>query len=563
MNAFVSNSSSQCIPLHLPGAAAEAPSFQEILSSVQLNGITTGDLANLAPKIASLSALERLQLLTASKTGDRANPPVFIELANLDVESQTAITAGIISDLVKRGLYLDTEDYLAIPPQAYDARVHALRTLTQGTIAEANELAPLTHALDFHERQEQRLLLQYLTKEEMERVQKTMNDPRIPQIGHLISNSQWEELFKDYAGIEKSTELSYILIGAYCQKYINLEDLATALMFNRVFCNTQEGQRQILPITEGLIDEMGNLSAKDKLDIFQAVQKTRANQRFLILIKREAFDPISFVFLFNTFLGGRNKGILSLLKRGLGDSLDNIELGTFSFGVSNAHYGNLSPVIHLTPTMEVMADHLRLGRSDFVLHFPDENAQVHGCCDKTILAQVHDLLHTHARYKRGDLGSKIQELLLVRIKRIQVDLVLREKYSLKMNDGKGQNNPSFIQMPTMDEMVACLLDRVAGVIVDGGYRYVYYEDASLAKNVDMIFQDLVEEVIETEFGALKRMHQKAARNEALQKIEHDSEEACAYQLNQALLQSPGPDLTHYRNLVTVLLYHKLSTWEVF
>ena len=98
--------------------------------------------------------------------------------------------------------------------------------------------------------------------------------------------------------------------------------------------------------------------------------------------------------------------------------------------------------------------------------FPDEASCIHGSNDKLIFAQIHDLFHTDARASR----KFVQEEMMSIAEKIQVNPENRKQYESKL-DGKQKEYPAFNKKPTEQELLAFLLDRIKGEVVDGGYTF--------------------------------------------------------------------------------------------
>lgn len=446
-------------PLRIFNILSDHPEFalSTLLSIAQFKGISNDTLENLIPFLVKSSPEQRLDLLLASPQRGKNPLPLFVQLAELqDIEAKSVITFDIMRDLVHRALSLDSENYLTTSPESYRLQIEALRRLVQISFLKREEKEVLFTLIDTHERQDERLLLQYLTPQEKKGVRDATNCPEIDAAADLVSKGEWEELFNRYP---KDSQLTYLLIGAFCKRKIDLEDLATAMMFHRAFCNTIEGQWKLLPITAESLNRMDNLNAEEKYTILKMAALAKPNQRFLIMVDRNAIDLYTQGLLIETFLGPGRSRILGFLA-------SQSMFGVLSFGAAQRFYRNLTPIIHLTPTMEIMENHVRRGQSDFALFFPDELAVVHGSTDKTIFPQLHDFLHTAGRKRRAGL----QPLMMERVwDSFRIGPELREEYRRKMNDGIGSLYPKFMTMPTQEEMTAYLLDRIVGEIIDGGY----------------------------------------------------------------------------------------------
>lgn len=410
--------------------------------------------------------------------GKRQSTPLFVRAAELDRQSQEQLTVGIKKGLLIKGLRLGVEDYLKISKEKYAERVQALQRLIHGNSEEDMELQQM---LGWVDRQELRLLLQYLRPEEIKAIQTAQKSPHIDIVADLIAKGRWLDLLHTFK--TQGHELSYLLLAAYCQKRIDLEDLATAMLFHRAFQNTKEGDCTILPISSDVLDTITNLSAQSKREILQATQELKENQKFLILVNKDSFDEYTQGVIQANFSG---KNIVGFLER---ISTEKSEFGVLSFGINQAHYKNLAPILHLTPTTEIMADHILSGRSDFVLQFPEEVELVHGSVDRVFFAQIHDLFHAEARNT-----NPFQYQMTQKIQRIAFDPALRKAYREKMNAGIDALYPSFMELPTEEEMVAYLLDRIAGEVVDGGFETFH--------SIPATWKNLIEKIIKREFQHL-------------------------------------------------------------
>jgi|GEM_PF-5577008 hypothetical protein len=434
-------------------------SFFILLCVVRSKKISNFALEKIIYFFANKTPEQKLELLLTSPQEKKELFPLFIQLADdRNIEIQSLSTFGIMKDLVNQALFLNSEKYLTLFPESYALRIEALRKLVQTSFLSKEEKETLFTLITANERQEERLLLQYLTPQEKERLSEIYSCSQINQLADLIAKGEWIKLFDYYS---RDIQLSDLLIAAYGRRKIDLEDLATAMIFHRVFYNTSKNQRNILPITEETLQIMNSLLPEERQQILDKAMTIKSNQKFLILVNQEALDSYTQDLIFQNFFdlkGSKAPGFFH------STSL----FGMLSFGAAQAHYKNLAPIIHLTPTIEAMKDHIEQGRSDFALFFPGECTSVHGSQDKTIFPYIHDLFHTHARNLRGSFQKEIMK----RVDRLGIGLELREEYSSKMDNGNGSLYPRFITMPNADEMTAYLLDRIIGEVIDGGYVFV-------------------------------------------------------------------------------------------
>ncbi len=348
---------------------------------------------------------------------------------------------------------------------------HQLSINSEGIAAKIEKSHSLqTLDVNDSEQQEECSPLQYLTDKEKQAVDEAFgSDSRlIDRIVSQIAQGEWMELFQ--SSLKDPSQLSYLFIVAYKQRKIDLEDLATAMIFHRAFCNTQRGQCHIVPISREILDTMVNLTAKSKRKILEKTKDVKNNQKFMILVDRKAVDEYTTTLIKATFKNGIENEVKGYLHQCTGD----VErFGTFSFGLCHSFYPELSPVIHLTPSIETMADHTKIGISDFALFFPEEDSITHGSTDKTIFAPVHDLLHTEARRAVGDLYVAT----LNRVAHVKVDPSERTAYAEKQRS-VGRPYPFFHRYARGDRTPLItwkgvenfLVDRILGEVVDASYE---------------------------------------------------------------------------------------------
>jgi hypothetical protein len=450
--------------------------------------ISSQMIERLLPLISSLPAEKRVQFLLI--LDQKTKEPLFVKLSDLAIDSKNELLDGIRSDLIHRALHIDSKDYLQISPQAYELRIQSLNKIIENSPLPQEEKDQLLAVLRANRSHQQRLLLQYLTSDEKEAVSGLRNHPDQLIVSELVQEGKWEELFSRYPANDRT--LSYLLIAAYSEEKIDGEDLATAMMFHRVFCNTSENQRKLIPATKEAFDQMDNLLPKEKQEMLMAAERAKSNQRFLILVEKEAFDSYTEGLIFMTFQRDQSKKVPGFFESGS-------MFGMPAFGIAQAHYRNLAPVIHLAPSARAMEARIRANYSDLVLLFPEEAPSVHGSRDKTIFAVVHDFLHTNARNRRGDI---IQNSMMDFIRQIEKAPECQGFYRNKMTDGYGSIYPKFREFPTQNEMVGFLLDRVIGEIIDGGYDFVIDPNSMMDDSLKDAFRNIIKCVIVAEFARL-------------------------------------------------------------
>lgn len=201
---------------------------------------------------------------------------------------------SVFSNLINQDYFSGT-GFSSIGSKVYQAVGHVLGYLRSFVIQQS-----ASNEVD--QRPEERFLLQYLTPEEKEVVLMAQNSPpEIDQIAEWIRLGQWEQLFAHYP--TDSRELSYLLIAAYRLQRIDLDDLATAMLFHRAFCNTERAHLRIVPITSETLDEMLHLSRVEKAQILSAAARVKPNQRTLVLVAQDAIDPYTRNLIVKSFAG--------------------------------------------------------------------------------------------------------------------------------------------------------------------------------------------------------------------------------------------------------------------
>lgn len=399
--------------------------------------------------------------------------------------------------LVKEGLCTDSEEYLLIDDKIYAQRYELLLNLLNHSSLPKTEKAEAEKTILPNKRKEERLLLQYLSKTEKKELKKALNFPTDPKLLRDIKNGNWERLFKKHKS-EDPNALSFAMLAAYCKEEIDIEDLATAMMFHRSFINAGKKKCHILPINEEVLKNIDNLSGEAKAQILKVSREVKPNQRFLIMVKADAFDDWTNRVIKYTFLTKGVGGFMGFLTGN-----DSQAFGTLSYGACKKLYPRLAPVVHLTPSLDTMFNHVKQGYSDFALFFTGEETVVHGSSDKTIFAQIHDLFHTNARLNREHIQNDLMHIAFIS----RAGFSSHWSYLEKLDDGIGKLYPEFRRdlKPTEDEVVAFLLDRIMGEIVDGAYP--------LTRNHSETLYQVGEKVLKHEF--VKRTHLKGMDKEAI------------------------------------------------
>lgn len=387
-----------------------------------------------------------------------------VKVAKLDPSS---VTKDSFTALVQEGLYLksngrstNTEEYLNLNQQTYQQRHLLLSELLNHANLTSLDCADFKKLLKQNETQEQRHLLQYLRPQEQKELLRVLETPANPKVVQMISEGAWAQLFEEF----REEDLSYIFLAAYCQKKIDLEDVSTAMMFYRAWVNAGKDNCHILPISAQNLKAVENLSEDEKAQILNESSDLKPNQAFLILVDHKQLDLWTQQIFKNTFTPERANGFLGLLRIGNIDSPNFI--GTFSFGMSKKLFPAITPVMHLTPTIDEMFYHVEKKLSDFALFSPGERPVIHGSKDNLLFAQIHDLFHTWARQKR----FIIQDEMMSRVKSIQIDPMVRKQYRAKLSD-LNVEYPSFRELPSQEELTCFLLDRIRGEVIDGGYPF--------------------------------------------------------------------------------------------
>lgn len=306
-----------------------------------------------------------------------------------------------------------------------------------------------------------------------------------------IHEGRWSELIARSSG----QGLSYSLIAAYSKGEIDLEDVATGMIFNRTLHNAGAENCQIIPICKETLDTMGNLEEQDKEAILAAASRAKPNQRFILMVNKTAFDFYTQNVMYHSFLKEGSPQIFGFLQSGEGEKT---QYGMLGFGVCKAHYPNLAPVIHVTPSLKKLGEHIKMGKSDFMLQFPDDVNVIHGSQDRLFFAQVHDLFHTRGRTAFGPIIVKDMIDLIFDVK---VDARVRKSYNQKM-DPVHSVYPRFVEMPSEEEMVAYLLDRITGEIMDASYK-ITIDRSCLFDAPEIALKGVVKGVFDREFRLLE------------------------------------------------------------
>lgn len=407
-----------------------------------------------------------------------------------------------IYEQMKRGLCLENEDYIKMTNEEYQIQYSKFCNLYDAcSDPDKLKLAPYVHLLNS---KECRLLLQYLTETEKARLTEALSKDVNPRLIELINQGQWQQLFWTDRSPDPS-QLTYAFLAAYCKGEIDIEDLATAMTFHRAWFNSK-GKCEFLSFDE-IEEKINNLDFGLKQSFKNALKNVKKNQKYVLMVNSESLDSFTQRVIEGSFLKERTKRIFTGLLV-VGD-LKNPKYGMMSYGIAKKILPSLAPVIHLTPSLEHMFNHVRCGLSDFALFFPREETIVHGSTDKTIFAPVHDLFHTGGRWPRRFHQPKLMDLVAF----VKVDPAVRLRYTQKLNY-KNKVNPVFKEVPTKEEVIAFLLDRVIGEIVDGSYIISNEWGNDVDSQCKRALFQVIESVLDDEFHNIP----DSEREEIYQKV---------------------------------------------
>lgn len=330
----------------------------------------------------------------------------------------------------------------------------------------------------------QRRLLEYASDEELQEIVNAQTSYWIPDICDKIKHGKWQKMLDAYGHKDK---IGYVLLAAYCRKYMTIEDLATAMTMVRAFHNAPAGAVKIVPVGS---DHYPMFQAHIFLDDGKSetlkAEATRRricevpqNQRYIILVKFDAFDEQTRDLLTSAFTPTQKT--IGVRKYKLPDG--KIYLGVASFGLASKFFSvvagqrgskrRLTPMLHLVPSRKQMAEHLLAGRSPVALLMPGETADIHRTTGGLTWPYAHDLYHEMARLCRLYWAEYAQTFALIVESKVLADftrkcvekMVAAGRLHLKSRPIQGE-------MPTQEELVRYVLDRLCNQLVDGEFTVI-------------------------------------------------------------------------------------------
>ncbi len=273
--------------------------------------------------------------------------------------------------------------------------------------------------------EDQRVLLQYASKKDRQAIVKAQKSVWMPYICDNIKKGKWQELLNAHTS---DVDIGYILLAAYCAKKIGIADLATAMMMVRTFRNAPQGAVKIVKVssvhlamfqTKGLLDVHEKNDNKKKEATISRIKEVPQNQRYITLVKLDAFDRIT-KFLIDSIFKDTHEG-LGFRKYKLADGC--IYLGVGSFGLLNRFCTEVAtqrgikcrprPILHLVPSRRDMALHLLAGIEPVAVLLPNERPRIHGSTDRLTFATVHDYYHVFVRACRLEWAPYAQRFALI------------------------------------------------------------------------------------------------------------------------------------------------------
>lgn len=401
-----------------------------------------------------------------------------------EVTSKVAVKD--ILDHMKNRLHWKSEKYLKMSGDEYGFNYFCLK----GLFKECTDEKKLGLSADIALlcTKECRLLLQYLTKRERKCVKEALDKRTDENLLCSIQKGLWESIFKAWPS-EDPNRLTYVLIAAYCKGEIDMEDLATAMIFHRAWVNSPQGNCKIRRIDENFLEELSNFDFDQKSHLRTLLTTVRDNQRFVITVDSEIVDHFTLSLIRGSFYKSKKmEEFLGFLLIGSEDKPK--AFGTFSYGIIKVLFPAVTPIVHLTPTLEAMSSHVEMGFSDFALFFPKEEAWVHGSKDKLIFSPLHDLLHTYGRARIVELQPQLMKM----VSSVKVSPGIRERYTKKLQI-ENYTHPIFKEDPTEDEALAFLTDYAIGKILDGGYPGRVELGNSLSERLKMVLVDILKRTI--------------------------------------------------------------------
>lgn len=332
------------------------------------------------------------------------------------------------------------------------------------------------YAIAQNELDKESKLLAYTADRERELITLHAEDPHIDTVVEMILAGEWEKLFKNYGfekiiGHEDYYRLSFIVINAYKQRKISLDDLATCFMFHRTYANFPRLAR-----IHRLQDMPASITThREELETIAPALPS--HQRYVLTLHTSAFDDWTRTVIHGSFCQQGKEIPVGMLMRVEHDQgiykIDILEeYGIASFGLINAD-GLLNPVIHHTPSTEEMAHNVSLGCNDFALLFPHERKLTHGSKDASFWVHLHDMLHKQGRKKRLSENKELYLETLALFKHHPNTQEIQDRYESKLDDGHNKLRPSFKwgSFPDEEEQLAYLFDRLYGEVVDGGVPF--------------------------------------------------------------------------------------------
>ncbi len=419
------------------------------------------------------SCVSRVALGSGSEQRmDRAS---IVELIhrNLDSALRLVTSAETLQQWVSAFLCLDSEAYLELSEEEYLSTVNALTTIVRASDIEDSARQRLLTLIAKNDRQEQRLLLQYATDNELEAIEGAP-DADVEAVVTAIHSAGWDALIP--AGCN-GTQAAYALFAAYARRMITMDEFATAMTFLRAITGVnEEKQLRFFPIEARALSKYTNSTEEHINEILNAAENVPEHLRYVVLVDGQAYDRFTLLGIEPTFFDKRNPPFGILRSHG---ELRQMKCGMVSFAVLRQVFPELAPVLHMTPTLQHMANHVLAGRSDYMILFPGDAPVIHGSVDKLLFAAMHDVFHTLGRR----LAKQYSPMLIQTFfSRCRLSERHRAQYQAKLGDGVRVLYPFFEEGNfTVRELISYVVDRILGRVVDGDLKAPSWEGYSVKK----------------------------------------------------------------------------------
>jgi len=414
-----------------------------------------------------------------------------------------------LSALVETKLHLKSEKYQSMKKSEYDQLIINLKIFIDVFLSDDLEKFKYKEMIFSYESQEQRTLFQYIKKEELNQIDCALKNLELVElVSTLVLSGEWMTLFNMHG---KDETLAYVLLAAYRQKNISLNDLATAMIFHRAYFNAPK-EFKLHQINFSFLEEIGytKQQSQEWINLLKTVPE---NQKYAVIFNFKALDSYTLQVINTSFSKFHIPGII----------LNSGKIGIFSFGLLDKYFKNQSielvPLIHLTPRRFMLGiNRLAKFKSDFALLLPREKTIIHGSQDSTIFSPMHDLFHATARVRSIKYHPTMMNFvkkLIIKKKELTIAKIC-VSYRDKLASEIENVNPKFKIIPSREEFFSFFIDQLVGEVIDGTYEidpYFIDEQSALRKLIHHLVEktwiklpgipdfkkvDILEQVLEVE-----------------------------------------------------------------